>query len=159
MEKKDAKPRLIRWILLLQEFDLEIRDKKGSENVVADHLSRVVHETKAPDVDINETFPDEQLLSISTKPWFANFANYAATGSTPEHWSRRKKQQFLAQAKHYIWNEPDLFKVGANQIIRRCIPDEEIPCVLEMVHASACGGQPKDGSKSVIMRPLLAYHF
>ncbi|CAN6711729.1 unnamed protein product [Malus baccata var. baccata] len=60
--KKEAKPRLIRWMLLLQEFDIEIRDKKGSENVVADHLSRMVHEEDA--VPLIETFPDEQLMSV-----------------------------------------------------------------------------------------------
>ncbi|KAM1881688.1 hypothetical protein ACFX13_003264 [Malus domestica] len=62
LTKKEAKPRLIRWMLLLQEFDVEIRDKKGSENVVADHLSRLVHEEEV--VPIPETFPDEQLMSI-----------------------------------------------------------------------------------------------
>ncbi|CAN6579334.1 unnamed protein product [Malus baccata var. baccata] len=60
--KKEAKPRLIRWMLLLQEFDIEIRDKKGSENVVADHLSHMVHEEDA--VPIIKTFPDEQLMSV-----------------------------------------------------------------------------------------------
>ncbi|KAM1760453.1 hypothetical protein ACFX12_003322 [Malus domestica] len=66
LTKKEAKPRLIRWMLLLQEFDIEIRDKKESENVVADHLSRLVHEEEV--VPIPETFPDEQLMSIEVRP-------------------------------------------------------------------------------------------
>ncbi|XP_070673046.1 uncharacterized protein [Malus domestica] len=69
LTKKEAKPRLIHWMLLLQEFDVEIRDKKGSENVVADHLSRLVHDEDP--LHIPETFPDEQLLSIEvSEPWF-----------------------------------------------------------------------------------------
>ncbi|XP_070660549.1 uncharacterized protein [Malus domestica] len=60
--KKEAKPRLIRWMLLLQEFDIEIKDKKGSDNVVADHLSRLVREEEP--IPISEMFSDEQLLSI-----------------------------------------------------------------------------------------------
>ena len=66
--KKKAKPRLIRWVLLLQVFDLEIKDKKGSENSVANHLSRL-HTTFSG--EICDTFPDEQLLAVATKvPWF-----------------------------------------------------------------------------------------
>ena len=75
--KKDAKPRLIRWVLLLQEFDLEIKDKKGSENVVADHLSRLEPEATTKTKNIQENFPDEQIFIITTKePWFADFSNY-----------------------------------------------------------------------------------
>ncbi|CAL9018387.1 unnamed protein product [Prunus brigantina] len=66
LSKKDAKPRLIRWVLLLQEFDLEIRDKKGFENMVADHLSRLVSEVEMSDdaTPIMRMFPDEQLYVI-----------------------------------------------------------------------------------------------
>ena len=63
MDKKDAKPRLIKWVLMLQEFDLEIKDKKGIENLVVDHLSRL--EGPINDVHINDNFPDEQLLAMS----------------------------------------------------------------------------------------------
>ena len=60
--KKDAKLRLIRWVLLLQEFDLEIKDKKGTNNLVADHLSQL--EGARDEVHMNDDFPDEQLLAI-----------------------------------------------------------------------------------------------
>jgi hypothetical protein len=63
--KKDAKPGLIRWVLLLQEFDLEIIDKKGSENVVAYHLSRLLHEEEEEtELPLTENFPDEQLFAV-----------------------------------------------------------------------------------------------
>ena len=62
LSKKDAKPRLLRWILLLQEFDLEIKDKPGSENLVADHLSRMEN-LKPEEIPINEDFPYEHLVA------------------------------------------------------------------------------------------------
>jgi hypothetical protein len=80
LKKKESKPRLIRWILLLQEFDLQIKDKKGVENHIADHLGRL--RTKNIQTEtIRETFPDEQLyvLHSSARPWYANLVNYLVT--------------------------------------------------------------------------------
>ncbi|GKA63718.1 hypothetical protein Tco_0763324 [Tanacetum coccineum] len=77
-KKQDAKPRLIRWILLLQEFDIKIKDKKGTQNVAADHLSRIEKDKTSDDSEIDDIFPRETLMEISTKddPWFADFVNY-----------------------------------------------------------------------------------
>ncbi|GJW34809.1 reverse transcriptase domain-containing protein [Tanacetum coccineum] len=82
--KKDAKPRLMRWILLLQEFDVIIRDKKGAENLAAYHLSRLEnpHQDKFENKEITKTFPLETLgsvaLRVDSTPWFADFTNYHA---------------------------------------------------------------------------------
>ncbi|GJS71023.1 reverse transcriptase domain-containing protein [Tanacetum coccineum] len=67
LAKQDAKPRLLWWILLLQEFDVIIRDKKGAENLAADHLSRLEnpHQGDLEKKEINETFPLETLRMIS----------------------------------------------------------------------------------------------
>ena len=64
MEKKDAKPRLIWWVILLQEFDLHITDRKGAENLVADNLSRLENLTDDP-LPIDDSFPDEQLAAMN----------------------------------------------------------------------------------------------
>ncbi|KAK1698915.1 hypothetical protein QYE76_015612 [Lolium multiflorum] len=66
MQKKDAKPRLIRWVLLLQEFDLHIVDRKGADNPVADNLSRLENIAYDP-VPVNDSFPNEQLAVIKGK--------------------------------------------------------------------------------------------
>ena len=68
LTKQDVKARLIRWVLLLKEFNLQIKDKKGIENVVADHLSRltIAHNTHSP--PINDEFPEESLLLVESTP-------------------------------------------------------------------------------------------
>mgnify|MGYP001552116382 CR=1 FL=1 len=79
--KQDDKPRLIHWVLLLQEFDIEIRDKKGMENVAADHLSRPQNPrlVELEENKIGDEFPGEYLLVIAGEiPWFADIANYLA---------------------------------------------------------------------------------
>ena len=85
MAKKDVKPRLIRWVLLLREFDMEIKDKKGSDNVIAYHLSRWEKTTEeGKGSEIAKNFPNEQLFLLSVQtPWYANIVNYLTCGLMP----------------------------------------------------------------------------
>ena len=89
MSKKDTKPRLIIWVLLLQEFDLEIKDKKGSDNVIPNHLSRIENLTEEEkEIEIEENFPDAQLFQVIVQvPWYVGIVNYLACGIMPPEFS------------------------------------------------------------------------
>ncbi|KAH9705175.1 hypothetical protein KPL70_011778 [Citrus sinensis] len=126
LAKKKAKPRLIRWILLLQEFNLEIRDKKGVENLIADHLSIV--------------------------PWYADIVNYLSTRTLPSDLTRAQKDKIKSDAKYYVWDDPYLWKHCSDQVIKRCVSEFEIPSILQFSHSYACGGHfgPKRTASKVL---------
>ena len=110
LSKQDTKPRLTRWILLCQEFNLTIKDRKGVENVVADHLSRLISESSSHGVPIGDSFPDEQLFALVHCPWYADIVNYLVTGQIPPQWTSQQKRKFLADIKKYCFHDPYLFK-------------------------------------------------
>ncbi|GJX68212.1 reverse transcriptase domain-containing protein [Tanacetum coccineum] len=92
--KQDAKPRLIRWVLLLQRFNIEIKDKKGAENLAVDHLSRLENPNigELAEEEIKDKFPDEHLMILKAKlnseePWYADYVNYIVGKVVPPEWT------------------------------------------------------------------------
>ncbi|XP_050113852.1 uncharacterized protein LOC126592147 [Malus sylvestris] len=120
----------------------EIKDKKGSENVVADHLSRLVHSNTEEDlIPLRESFSDEQLFSLkATDPWYADIINYTATKKISDDFTRAQKDKLVKIAKYYNWDDPYLWKYCLDQLIRRCVPESEFKSILTFCHSYACDG-------------------
>ncbi|GJZ86298.1 reverse transcriptase domain-containing protein [Tanacetum coccineum] len=163
LAKQDAKSRLLRWILLLQEYDVIIRDKKGAENLAAAHdcleskrlgelwvlgyemYSRKPHEGDLEKKEINETFPLETLRMItfhgdSSTPWFADIANYHAGNFVVKGMSSQQKKKFFKDVKHYFWTPLQCFKIYEDQVIKRCVHDQEAVDILTVCHNRPTGG-------------------
>jgi hypothetical protein len=128
MSKKDAKPRLIRWVLLLQGFDLHIIDVKGAENPVANNLSRLENISFDP-IPVNDSFPNEQLASIKVtsreNPWYANYANFIISKYLPPTFLAQQRRKLFYDLRHYFWDDPHLYKEGVDGIMQRCVPEYE----------------------------------
>nr|GEW85415.1 reverse transcriptase domain-containing protein [Tanacetum cinerariifolium] len=144
--KKDSKARLLRWVLLLQEFTFKVIDTKGAENLAADHLSRLEnpHQNVLDPKEINESFPLETLNLVSTRsnsstPWFTDFANYHAGNFIVKGMSSQQKSKFFKDVKHYLWDDPFLFKICADQVIRRCVHGQEAIDILKDCHYGPTG--------------------
>nr|GEY44368.1 reverse transcriptase domain-containing protein [Tanacetum cinerariifolium] len=121
--------------------------KKGAENLVVDHLSRLEnpHQTVLDKKEINETFPLETLSMVSfhddsSTPWFAHFANYHAGNFVVKGMSSQQKNKFFKDVKHYFWDDPFLFKICADQVIRWCVHGQEAIDILKACHNGPTGG-------------------
>jgi hypothetical protein len=104
--KKDAKPCLIQWILLLHEFDLKIRNKKGVENSVTGHLSCLQFEESA-ELPINDYMRDDTLLKVSTTDqWYTKIVNYIMASYTP---LGADKKKIIRDSRLHLWDDPYLY--------------------------------------------------
>nr|GFC94969.1 reverse transcriptase domain-containing protein [Tanacetum cinerariifolium] len=141
-----AKARLLRWILLLQEFDFKVIDTCGAENYAADRLSRLEnpYENIFDPKEINETFLLESLNKVAHKdpstPWFADLENYHAVNFIIKGMTSQQKQKNFKDARHYFWDDPYLFRTCADQIIRRCVAGKEAIDILNACHSGPTGG-------------------
>ncbi|GKC50413.1 reverse transcriptase domain-containing protein [Tanacetum coccineum] len=121
--------------------------KKGAENLAADHLSRLEnpHQDVLENKEITETFPLETLGMVtfrgdSSAPWFADIANYHAGNFIVKGMSSQQKKKFFKDVKHYFWDDPYLFKICADQTIRRCVYGQEAVDILTACHNGPTGG-------------------
>ncbi|GJT80969.1 reverse transcriptase domain-containing protein [Tanacetum coccineum] len=136
--KKDAKARLLRWVLLLQEFDFKVIDTKGAENYAAGHLSRLekLYQNVFDPKEMNETFPLETLNTVTSHDnqstsWCADIANYHARNFLIKGMSTQQNRKFFKDVKHYFC---------ADQIIRRCVFGQEALEILKACHEGPTGG-------------------
>ncbi|GJU23219.1 reverse transcriptase domain-containing protein [Tanacetum coccineum] len=145
--KKDSKARLLWWVILLQEFTFKVIDTKEAENLAADHLSRLEnpYENVLDPKEVNEKFPLETLNMVtfcgnSSTLWFADYANYHAGNFIVKGMSSQQKNKFFKDVKHYFWDNPYLFKICADQMIRRCVAGQEVVDILTTCHSGPTGG-------------------
>ncbi|GKB83857.1 reverse transcriptase domain-containing protein [Tanacetum coccineum] len=117
-----------------------------AENLVADHLSRLEnpHQDVLENKEITETFPLETLGMVTfhgddSTPWFADFANYHAGNFMIKGMSSQQKDKFFKDVKHYFWDDLYLFKICADQVIRRCVFGQEAHDILMACHNGPTG--------------------
>lgn len=149
LNKKDAIPRLHRWILLLQEFNLEIRDKKGTKNVVTNHLS-ILEYLKLDHIPINDDFTYDWLIAyvnnrtnsdelelnveialiVTSVPWYVDFVNYLVANVLPHDVTYQQRKKILHDVKHFYWDDPLISKRREDDIYRCCVLVKEVKNII-----------------------------
>nr|XP_009595767.1 uncharacterized protein LOC104092001 [Nicotiana tomentosiformis] len=126
----------------LWAYLLGSKDRKGTENQVVDHLSRLEEAGRPKEnLEINDAFPDEHILALSNTfaPWYADVANFLVSDLAPDVLEAYQKKKFLQECRQYYLEEPFLFCICSDNIIRHCVPKDEVMPILKACHDSLVG--------------------
>nr|GEU59737.1 reverse transcriptase domain-containing protein [Tanacetum cinerariifolium] len=140
-------PTMVKGIRSFLEFDIEIRDKKGAENLATDHLSRLEnpHKGDLVEMEMNDNFPHKSLNMIALNndnelSWLADIENYLVGNVLIRGMSSQQKKKIFKDIRHYFWDDPYLFRICAGQIIRRCMDGKEAMDILDACYHGPTGG-------------------
>ncbi|GJU42571.1 reverse transcriptase domain-containing protein [Tanacetum coccineum] len=128
-------------------FDIKIKDKKGAENLAADHLLRLENQELGAFTieEIADEFPDEHLMILKAEmnddePWYADYVNYIVGKTVPPKWTPGKRRKFFSQVKNYFWDEPYAFWLCPNNVMRRYVDGNKILKILAYCQFGPIGG-------------------
>ncbi|GJY06612.1 reverse transcriptase domain-containing protein [Tanacetum coccineum] len=136
---------------------------KGAENLAADHLSRLENLDLGTftEEEITNEFPDEHLMIFKAElnndePWYADYINYIVGKIIPPNWTPKKRMRFFSHVKYYFWDEPYVFKLCSDNVMRRCVAGNEIFEILAHCHSRPTGGYH---SASITGRKVYEFRF
>ena len=136
--KADISGKLARWMLLLQEFDIEVKVKPGKAHQNADYLSRIKDE---PGFElVGDTFPDEDLFIINVESPYRKIIHYLSTGECPKDMTKQQLSVFVHKAGPYTLINNVLHKLGPDEKLRRCLEPDEVLTVVSTLHEGIAGG-------------------
>eukprot|EP00253_Pinus_taeda_P006233 PITA_06233 len=122
------------------QFDLTIVDKPDKENVVADLLS-ISTLPAGEEGMVDDHLPDEHFFTILfLSPWFVDIANYLVSAQFPPNFSSKEKSTIVRKSTPFTWIWGIIFKLGPDQILTRCVKEEEFFDILLTCHDGPCGG-------------------
>ena len=131
--------RIYRWLLLFQEYDFKIIVKLGRLTVGPDHLSRI--DSGEEPSNLEDNLPDVQLFSIQIiDDYYADIIHFLTTGLAPDEFTKQQKKQLVVKVADFTLIAGQLYKLGPDEVLRRCVMPHEKETIIREAHLGTAGG-------------------
>lgn len=130
----------LKWIFILQEFDLEFVKSKSKKSLIFAELLSNLPSSSNDSISETSIFDESLFLISSSDPWYGDILIYLQTQAFRPNTSHSQQQRIRYQAKNYLIIGDTLYRRGIDTILRRCLTHEEVKKALNECHSGACGG-------------------